>query len=45
MGPFLVAIGSQLTRNPRAGVLSLAILFATGAVLLLRVKEEVSPVE
>ncbi len=45
MGPLLVAIGSQVTRNPRAGVLSLAVLFATGAVLLLRVKGEASAID
>ncbi len=36
LGPLLVGVTSQVTRNPRAGILSLVLLFATGGILLSR---------
>ncbi|WP_129409219.1 MFS transporter [Marinitoga lauensis] len=39
IGPFLVGFFSQITRNSRFGVLSVAILFIIGAILLIKVEE------
>lgn len=36
LGPLLVGITSQITHNPRAGILSLVLLFITGGVFLSR---------
>lgn len=40
VGPFLVAIFTQVTRDSRNGVLSLIILFILGFIFLSRVKED-----
>ncbi|NUU96016.1 MFS transporter [Marinitoga sp. 1135] len=39
IGPFLVGFFSQITKSSRFGVLSVAILFIIGAILLLKVNE------
>lgn len=39
IGPFLVAMGSYLSGNPRFGLLGLLILFAIGGTLLWKVQE------
>lgn len=39
IGPFLVGFFSQITKNSRFGVLSVAILFIIGALLLIKVNE------
>jgi UMF1 family MFS transporter len=38
LGPFLVAITSQVTHSSRLGVLSIMVLFITGAAILTRVR-------
>ena len=40
MGTFLVSVFTQLTGNPSIGVLSIAVLFLVGFVLLLRMPEK-----
>lgn len=40
MGPFLVAIVTQITGQTNKGVLSLVILFVIGGIILSKVKEE-----
>ena len=40
MGTFLVSVFTQLTGNPSIGVLSIAVLFLVGFVLLVRIPEK-----
>ena len=40
IGPLLVGLVTLITDSHRAGILSLVILFALGAVLLMKVDEE-----
>ena len=40
MGTFLVSVFTQMTGNPSVGVLSVAVLFVIGFVLMLRMPEE-----
>ena len=42
LGPFLVGITALVTDNPRAGMLSIVVLFVGGAVLLARVRHTAS---
>jgi UMF1 family MFS transporter len=38
LGPLLIALVAALTRNERASIISLVLLFVIGGALLLRVK-------
>lgn len=40
LGPLMIGILSQITRDPKAAVLSLLVLFLAGGIILLFVKEE-----
>ncbi|MFH1784339.1 MAG: MFS transporter [bacterium] len=43
IGPFLVALLTHITRNPRIGILSLLFLFVAGGLLLLKVPLALTP--